>query len=102
VNPRVGVALIFFYVQPIGSSEQLPIEMPQIVAGHVRPMLGEVSREAEIRRAMKPRDEAFDDRASDQLKRAYARKDFRREETSSSRVRSCGSHLLDDPHRVSD
>lgn len=46
---RVSVALILFYVEPIGASEQLPIEVAQIVAGHVLPMLGEVGREAEIR-----------------------------------------------------
>ena len=30
---------------------------------------------------MKAGDESFDDRTSDEFKRAYARKDFRREET---------------------
>src|SRR5262249_14420724 len=60
---RVCVSLIFFYVEAIGASQQLPVEMSEIVARHVLPVLGEVGREPEVRRAVKTRDEAFDDRA---------------------------------------
>jgi hypothetical protein len=46
VNPRVGVALIFLDVEPVGAREQFPIEVTQVIAWHVRPVLGEVSGEA--------------------------------------------------------
>ena len=69
MNPSVGVALILLNVKPIGSRKQLPIEMTEIIARHVRPMLGEVGGEAEIRRTMKARYKPFDHRASDKLER---------------------------------
>jgi hypothetical protein len=56
-------------------------------------MLSEVRRESEIRRAMKPRDETFDDRSRDEFKRAYAREDFRRKKTSSNLLSIGLNHL---------
>src|SRR2546422_112492 len=82
MNLRICVALILLDIQPIGSRQQLPIKMTKIIAGHVRPMLGEVGGEPEIRRAMQPGDETFDYGASDQLERAYARKNLWRQESS--------------------
>jgi hypothetical protein len=86
MNPGVGVTLVLFDVQPIGAGKKLPIEMPKIVAGHVLTMLGEVGREPEIRRAMQTRDKPFHNRSRDQLERAYARQDFRREKSSANRL----------------
>ena len=42
VYSRVRIALILFYVETVCSSEQFPIQMAQVIAGHVLAMLGEV------------------------------------------------------------
>jgi len=47
--------------------------MAQVIAGHVLTMLGEVSGESQVWGTMKTRDESFDDRASYELERTYAR-----------------------------
>lgn len=49
-------------------------------------MFREISREAQIGRAMKSGNEAFDYRSRDELERAYAREDLRGEEAGSSIV----------------
>src|ERR1044071_391940 len=78
---RVRVTLIFFDVKAVCAREQFPVEVPEVVARHVLAMLCEVCRKPEMRRAMKPADEAFDYGARNQFERAYARQHFRREES---------------------
>src|SRR5262249_40168588 len=42
VDLGVGVALVLLDIHSIGPRKQFPIEMPDIVAGHVLAMLGEI------------------------------------------------------------
>src|SRR5688500_4578246 len=90
MNLCVRVALVLFDVETVRAREQLPVQVAQVVARHVLAVLREVCRKAEVRRAMKARYEAFDDRARYELKRVDARQDFRRE-----KARACLSDALD-------
>ena len=79
VDLRVGVGLILFDVKAVGSREQFPVEMAEIVAGHVLAMLGEIRRKSQMRRAMKPADEPST------TERAISSSEFMRASTSGAR-----------------
>jgi len=74
---RVGVRLILLDVVAIGAGVQPPVDAPDVIAGDVAAVLGEVDRGAEERRAMQAVDEAFDDVARHQLEVANPREDLR-------------------------
>jgi len=52
---------------PIASREQTPVDPPNVISRHVRPVFGKIRRCAEQRRAVQPIDEAFNHRARQQL-----------------------------------
>jgi hypothetical protein len=58
----------------------------QIVTRHVLAVLGEVRRKAQVRRSVQARDKTFDDRARDELERAYSRQDFGRQKACTGRL----------------
>ena len=61
---RAAQVRVFFElldVQAVLPRPDLPVDVPQIVAGHVFAMLQELDRLAEVRTAVHPRKESFDD-----------------------------------------
>ena len=64
---RVGVGLELLHVVAVGARVEPPVDAPDVVAGHVRPVLGEVHRVPEVRRAVQAVDEALDDGPREQL-----------------------------------
>src|SRR2546423_1186258 len=89
---RVRVRLELLHEMPVAAREQLPIDAPDVVAGHVRAMLGEIHRRAEVRRTVQAVDDALDDDARHKPEIADSRQDGGIDESS----RSCrleGSHL---------
>ena len=70
-------ASVLLDVVPIRARVQPPVDAPDVVAGDVAAVLGEVDGRAEERRAVQAVDEAFDDVARHQLEVADARKDLR-------------------------
>jgi hypothetical protein len=69
---RVRVGAIFFDEVTIGTCEQAPIKVAQIVAGVVLAILSELRRETRVWRAMQTRHETFDDGTREQLERSDA------------------------------
>ena len=74
VTLRVRVGAIFLDEVTIGAPEQTPVEIAQIVAGIVLPILGELGRETREWRTMQARHETLDHRTREQLKRTDARR----------------------------
>jgi hypothetical protein len=93
---RVGVCAIFLDVVTVGAPQQLPIQIAQIVAGHVLAMLGEFGREASVRRAVQTRYEPFDYRARQQFERRDSREHFGRQKPwrAGIRLRELPARLL--------
>ena len=54
VNWRIGLAAIALQKRLFGAREDVPIDVAQIVAGRVRPILGELLAESEIGERCKP------------------------------------------------
>ena len=58
---------IAFEEAAVGAGEDIPVDVPQVVALGVGAVLGEFLGEAEVRRAVEPGDEAVDDGLGDQV-----------------------------------
>ena len=84
----VGVGLVLLDEVPIGPRVQPPVDAPDVVAGHVAAMLGEVDRRAEVRRPVQAVDEAIDDRPREQLEVLDAREDLRVDEPGAGNERA--------------
>jgi hypothetical protein len=65
----IGLALVAFQVAAVGAGEDVPIDVPEIVALGVGAVLGEFLGEAEVRRAVEAVDESVDDGLGDEVKR---------------------------------
>src|SRR6185312_8674177 len=63
----VGIRLVLLDVVAVAPRVEPPVDAPDVVARHVRPMLGEIHRRAQMRRAMQTVDESLDDGAREQL-----------------------------------
>ena len=61
---QVGLFFVLFDIEAIGLAIDAPVEVPQIVAGHIFTMLGEFDRIAAIRAAVHATDQALDGVAS--------------------------------------
>ena len=77
---RVRVGFVLLQVVAVGPRVQLPVHAADVVAGHVAPVLGEIDRRAEVRRAVQPVDESVDHGLREQLEIADAREDLRVDE----------------------
>ena len=71
VGVRVGLELLD--VVAVGPGEHAPVHAAQVVAGLVAAVLGEVEREAHVRRAVEAVDEAVHHRARHQFEVAHPR-----------------------------
>jgi hypothetical protein len=58
-GPQVGFGLELLHREPVGPRQHLPIQVPKLVAGLVRPVLGELDRESPKGRAMETGQESF-------------------------------------------
>src|ERR1700723_3137538 len=63
----VGFAAILLQVHAFRTREHVPVHMTQIVARRIGAVLGELLAKAEIRRAVKARHKAVDDRPRDEI-----------------------------------
>ena len=70
---EVGLILKELDVILVGAGEDLPVQRPQLVAGHIGAMIEVLDGEAVIRRTMPAGEKTLDDLASDQLQVAKAR-----------------------------
>ena len=61
IRLRFVSSLILLQVNLVGLAEDLPIDVPDVVAGDVRPVLGKLDGDALIRRAVHAGHQAFDD-----------------------------------------
>ena len=77
----VRVRLVLLDVVPVRPGVQPPVDATDVVARNVAPMLGEIHRRAEVRRAVDAVDEPVDDCARDELEVADAREHHRIDET---------------------
>src|SRR2546430_15575905 len=57
---RVGVGLELLDVKAVGARPESPVDATDVVTGHVGPVLGEVDRQAEVRRVVQAGDGSFD------------------------------------------
>src|SRR5690606_12809624 len=81
----VGVRLELLDVEAVGARVEPPVDAANGVARDVSPVLGEVQREPEVRRAVQPVDEPLDDGARDELEVVEAREDPGVEEAGAGR-----------------
>ena len=70
---HVGLGFVFLDVVAVGPRPQPPVHPPDVVAGHVAAMLGEIDRGAEVRRLVQAVDEAVGDHARHELQVPDAR-----------------------------
>ena len=68
IADKIGLLLVLLQVILVGFSEDLPINLAQIIAGHVFAVLCELDRESVIRAFVDSRHVAFDNRLSAQLR----------------------------------
>ena len=64
---EVGLGVVLLDVELVVAREQLPVQVPQIVARQILAMRGEFDRESDVRAAVQPVQKTLDDRARDQL-----------------------------------
>jgi hypothetical protein len=64
---EVRLLLMLLQLELVGSSEDLPIEVAEVITGHVGTMLGKLDGQALVRRAMGAGGEPFDDHLRPQL-----------------------------------
>ena len=64
---EVGLGVVLLDIEPVVASVELPVQVPQVVAGQILPMRGEFDRKPDVRAAVQPVEKALDDRARDQL-----------------------------------
>ena len=82
---EVGLLLEFLDVVAVAARVHLPVDRGEVVARHVLAVLRELDAEALEGAAVKPGQEAFDDRARFQLECAQARDHGRIEELACAR-----------------
>jgi hypothetical protein len=70
---KIGLFQILLEINLVGLGEDFPIDVADVVAGDVLPMLGEFDGDSLIRRAVHAGHEAFDDEAGAQVERGDAR-----------------------------
>ena len=70
---EVGLLLVLLHVQPVVAAQHLPVDVAQLVAGLVHPVLGELDREAAPGRPVQSGQEAFDHTFGHELEPAEAR-----------------------------
>src|SRR5207247_10997416 len=58
---EVGLFLVLLDVEPVLAGPDLPIDVPQVVAGDIFAMLQELDGLPEVRAAVHPRKKSFDD-----------------------------------------
>ena len=63
----VGFAAVALQIRALGAGEDVPIDVPQIVAGRVGAVLGELLAEAEVGGPVQSRDETVDHGLGDQV-----------------------------------
>src|SRR5207237_10123885 len=68
-----GVSRGALEVDAVGAPARAPVDAPDVVAGHVRAVLGEVRRAAQVGRAVQPAHEALHHRTREQLQVADPR-----------------------------
>jgi hypothetical protein len=74
---QVGLLEILLEVDLVGLPEHLPVDVPDVVPLHVRPVLGELDGDALVRRAVHACGEAFDDETGAQIETADPREGAR-------------------------
>src|SRR5262249_2065705 len=72
-RPQVRFVLVLFQVVTIGLPKGAPVHVSDLIARHIRPVLGELNGGALGRAEMKPLDEAFHQRSGDDLEISQAR-----------------------------
>jgi hypothetical protein len=76
----IGLAAISFHIASLGSREEVPIHVAQIIAWNVSPIFGELLTEAKVGRPMQSGNKAVYYCLSQQVQRRDARKYRRIEE----------------------
>jgi hypothetical protein len=66
VQVEIRFRVVLLDVEFVLASVEFPVEMPQIVPLQIRPMRGELQREADVRAAVQAVQETIDDRVRDQ------------------------------------
>ena len=59
---EVGLLLVLLDIEAVGAPEDLPVDVANVIAGDIFPVLGKLNTEAVIRAAMESRDESLDDK----------------------------------------
>ncbi len=77
VGTEVGFELVFLDVEAVGAAEDLPVDVPQVVAGDVLAVLGELDAVAVVGAAVHSGDESGNHRARPQVESAQPRENFR-------------------------
>jgi hypothetical protein len=88
VAAGVRVRVVLLHVLSVRLGERLPVEVLEVVARRVGPVLGELDRESVVRRRVETRDEALDDPAGDEPEAVEPGQGVGREELAR------GSHQL--------
>ena len=70
---EIGFFFKLFHVKAVGFAVDFPIDVANLVAGHILPVFGKFDAEAVIRAAVQAGDEAFDDQARAQIHVGQAR-----------------------------
>jgi hypothetical protein len=63
ITNQIGLLLVLLQVVLVGLAKDFPIDIPEIVAGDIFPVLGKLNGKAMIRTAMCPGHKSFDDDA---------------------------------------
>ena len=63
IREQVGLLLVLLQVKLVGLGPDFPVDVADVVAGHVLAMLGELDGEAVVRAGMHPGDVALDHHA---------------------------------------
>ena len=82
----IGLGLEFAQEEPVGAPVYPPVDAPNIVAGHVGAVFGEIRGQAEVGGAVQTADEARDDGLGDQFEGTQAREYLRIDESGSGGV----------------
>ena len=69
LTSQVGLLLIAFGIEPVGTAEQLPVDRPDRFAGIVQTVLGKLNTEAVKRAFMQPRDKSLHHLPGEEFKR---------------------------------
>lgn len=77
VQVDIGLGVVLLDIESIVPAEELPVQMPQIVAGHVFAMRNKVDPIADVRTAMQAVQETFDDPLRHKLQVFHAGRQLR-------------------------